>query len=320
MAKHSIKDNKYAKYCKYVFVAATAITTSITGVSSLQHHTSFLNTMSSVSSPSSVSSYSADSGDTNATVVSRDFYRDSLYYSKFNTLFRKLDEAKHAFSKDAKFYAAWSKLGSMKSNYSHSDDENKVLSDLKTALDNGLQMLTDSDGKVLDNAVRDNLKSKLDAIQKYYENSSTSMFNINDCVKQSEDLKNATNAVQQSMNDKAAQQAKQRSNNITVNIPPAGTMQRWLHDDLIRQGFSEQDYQAANWIISRESGWRVNATNASSGAYGLPQALPGGKMASFGADWRTNYQTQLKWFENYCVNRYGGFVQAQQAWVSKGWY
>lgn len=101
---------------------------------------------------------------------------------------------------------------------------------------------------------------------------------------------------------------------------PANEMQQWLLDDLKSKGFTVDDYNAANTIITRESGWRVNATNASSGAYGLPQALPGNKMGSMGADWQTNYQTQLRWFENYCINRYGGFVQALNAWNTKGWY
>lgn len=101
---------------------------------------------------------------------------------------------------------------------------------------------------------------------------------------------------------------------------PANEMQQWLLDNLKSKGFTVDDYNAANTIITRESGWRVNATNASSGAYGLPQALPGNKMGSMGADWQTNYKTQLLWFENYCINRYGGFVQALNAWNTKGWY
>lgn len=75
---------------------------------------------------------------------------------------------------------------------------------------------------------------------------------------------------------------------------PAGEMQQWAHDYLLANGYTEADFSATVYIINHESGWRVNATNASSGAYGLPQALPGSKMASAGADWATNYQTQLK--------------------------
>ena len=75
---------------------------------------------------------------------------------------------------------------------------------------------------------------------------------------------------------------------------PAGEMQQWAHDYLLSSGYSEADFTATVYIISHESGWNVAATNPSSGAYGLPQALPGSKMVSAGADWATNYQTQLR--------------------------
>lgn len=95
---------------------------------------------------------------------------------------------------------------------------------------------------------------------------------------------------------------------------PASDMQTWAHDYLLSSGYTEDDFTALVFIISHESGWRVDATNASSGAYGLPQALPGSKMASAGADWATNYQTQIKWFVGYCNQRYGGITNAYQYW------
>ncbi|MBW3091640.1 G5 domain-containing protein [Bifidobacterium sp. 82T10] len=101
---------------------------------------------------------------------------------------------------------------------------------------------------------------------------------------------------------------------------PVGDMQQWAHDYLLANGYSESDFTATVYIISHESGWRVNATNASSGAYGLAQALPGSKMASAGADWATNYQTQLKWFWNYCASRYGSIQGAYNFWVANNWY
>lgn len=96
---------------------------------------------------------------------------------------------------------------------------------------------------------------------------------------------------------------------------PAGEMQQWAHDYLLSNGYTEADFTATVFIISHESGWRVNATNASSGAYGLPQALPGSKMSTAGADWQTNYQTQLKWFWNYCASRYGSIQGAYNYWL-----
>lgn len=105
------------------------------------------------------------------------------------------------------------------------------------------------------------------------------------------------------------------SNDIGTTIP-ASDMQQWAHDYLLSNGYTEADFTGMVYIINHESGWNVTATNASSGAYGLPQALPGSKMASAGADWKTNYQTQLKWFIGYCNDRYGGVQQAYTYWLS----
>lgn len=71
---------------------------------------------------------------------------------------------------------------------------------------------------------------------------------------------------------------------------------------------------------NRESGWRWNALNRSSGAYGIPQSLPASKMASAGADWRTNAGTQLDWMAGYIRERYGGPYGAIQWHNAHNWY
>ncbi|MFI8455876.1 transglycosylase SLT domain-containing protein [Kitasatospora sp. NPDC085464] len=73
-------------------------------------------------------------------------------------------------------------------------------------------------------------------------------------------------------------------------------------------------------IVFRESSWNPLAVNASSGAYGLVQALPGSKMASAGADWRTNPATQIKWGLNYMNTRYGSPCAAWSFWQAHHWY
>jgi hypothetical protein len=73
-------------------------------------------------------------------------------------------------------------------------------------------------------------------------------------------------------------------------------------------------------IIERESGWNVHATNPSSGAYGLGQALPGSKMASAGSDWQNNPTTQIKWVLSYMDSRYGSPCGAWSFWQSHNWY
>ncbi|MFJ3668163.1 transglycosylase SLT domain-containing protein [Streptomyces sp. NPDC090106] len=79
-------------------------------------------------------------------------------------------------------------------------------------------------------------------------------------------------------------------------------------------------YNAFSKIVEHESGWNVSATNASSGAYGLVQALPGSKMASAGSDWKTNAKTQIKWGVDYMNSRYGSPVGAWNFWQANGWY
>lgn len=79
-------------------------------------------------------------------------------------------------------------------------------------------------------------------------------------------------------------------------------------------------YQCFSNIVTRESGWNYTATNASSGAYGLVQALPGSKMASAGADWRTNPGTQIKWGLKYMDSRYGSPCGAWSFWQTNHWY
>ncbi|MET8687830.1 lytic transglycosylase domain-containing protein [Streptomyces sp. NPDC004732] len=79
-------------------------------------------------------------------------------------------------------------------------------------------------------------------------------------------------------------------------------------------------FAAFDKIVSHESGWNPSATNSSSGAYGLVQALPASKMASAGADWKTNPETQIEWGLKYMNDRYGSPVGAWNHWQANGWY
>jgi hypothetical protein len=107
-----------------------------------------------------------------------------------------------------------------------------------------------------------------------------------------------------------------------VIIPPAGGDPK---------AYAQQAIQSRGWNVSsefpcldnlwtKESGWRVDALNASSGAYGIPQALPGDKMASAGADWQTNPNTQINWGLDYIQGRYGTPCVAWQHSVDNNWY
>ncbi|MFF7328992.1 transglycosylase SLT domain-containing protein [Streptomyces sp. NPDC090306] len=79
-------------------------------------------------------------------------------------------------------------------------------------------------------------------------------------------------------------------------------------------------YAAFSHIVEHESNWNVSATNSSSGAYGLVQALPGSKMASAGSDWKTNPKTQIKWGLDYMNSRYGSPVGAWNFWQTHNYY
>ena len=79
-------------------------------------------------------------------------------------------------------------------------------------------------------------------------------------------------------------------------------------------------FNAFSKIVEHESGWDVDATNASSGAYGLVQALPANKMASAGSDWKTNPATQIEWGLDYMKDRYGSACGAWDFWQANGSY
>ncbi len=85
-------------------------------------------------------------------------------------------------------------------------------------------------------------------------------------------------------------------------------------------GYGSGQFDCFDNIIMRESKWDINATNPSSGAYGIPQALPGSKMASEGSDWRTNPATQIIWGIKYMKDRYGSPCGAWSFKSSHGWY
>ncbi len=85
-------------------------------------------------------------------------------------------------------------------------------------------------------------------------------------------------------------------------------------------GWSDADFQALVKLWNKESRWNPYACNSSSGAYGIPQALPASKMATYGTDYRTNYKTQIEWGLSYIKSRYGTPSAAWNHSCRKGWY
>lgn len=108
--------------------------------------------------------------------------------------------------------------------------------------------------------------------------------------------------------------------------PPAGVVvdraaaKAYAASVLPAYGWGSDQFRCLDLLWTRESGWRANAYNASSGAYGIPQSLPGSKMASAGADWRTNAATQIDWGLSYISARYGSPCEAWAHSEAYNWY
>jgi hypothetical protein len=85
-------------------------------------------------------------------------------------------------------------------------------------------------------------------------------------------------------------------------------------------GWPQRQFRYLNLLWARESGWDVYATNPYSGAYGIPQAVPGARMASAGPDWRSNARTQIRWGLRYIQEVYGSPLAAWEHELAVGWY
>jgi len=103
-------------------------------------------------------------------------------------------------------------------------------------------------------------------------------------------------------------------------IPGRDTVKAIAYGKMSGFGWGLEQYSCLVKLWERESNWRVNAYNASSGAYGIPQSLPGSKMATAGPDWLTNPETQINWGLGYIKSRYGSPCGALSHSDSHNWY
>ena len=85
-------------------------------------------------------------------------------------------------------------------------------------------------------------------------------------------------------------------------------------------GFARTQFGCLNALYVSESGWDVHADNPTSSAYGIPQALPGAKMAAAGPDWAENPATQIRWGLGYIKRSYGSPCGAWSFKRANGWY
>lgn len=102
--------------------------------------------------------------------------------------------------------------------------------------------------------------------------------------------------------------------------PDPGTAKAIAYDLVLAMGWGEDQYGCLVALWTRESQWNASAMNPYSGAYGIPQALPGNKMASAGADWQTNPATQIRWGIGYIAGRYSTPCGAWEHSENHNWY
>lgn len=125
-------------------------------------------------------------------------------------------------------------------------------------------------------------------------------------------------ATEKAAKEKAAKAAEAKKN----GYDPATTQPKEIARQMAQNvyGWGDDQFTCYDNIIMRESMWDPFADNPTSSAYGIPQALPGNKMASEGADWKTNPVTQIKWGLKYIKSTYGTPCQAWSFKRANGWY
>jgi hypothetical protein len=137
-------------------------------------------------------------------------------------------------------------------------------------------------------------------------------------------------AQQQAANAQAAQSSSSGSGSSgsgssgsgssSTSPQPSGSPQQIASAMLSSFGWGQDQFGCLVSLWNTESGWNVSASNPSTGAYGIPQALPGSKMASAGPDWQTNAATQIRWGLGYIQGLYGSPCGAWGHEQSTGWY
>jgi hypothetical protein len=120
----------------------------------------------------------------------------------------------------------------------------------------------------------------------------------------------------------ATAQAAASAQPATASAAPvaSGSPQQIARAMLASFGWSSSQFSCLDPLWAHESGWSVTAYNAGSGAYGIPQALPGSRMASAGPDWQNNAATQIRWGLEYIKGTYGSPCAAWDHEQATGWY
>lgn len=118
----------------------------------------------------------------------------------------------------------------------------------------------------------------------------------------------------------AQSQPTAQSQTTSVTVAASGSAQHIAQNMLASFGWSPSQFSCLEPLWAHESGWSVTAENPDTGAYGIPQALPGSRMASAGPDWQTNAATQIRWGLEYIKDTYGSPCAAWSHEEADGWY
>ena len=106
-----------------------------------------------------------------------------------------------------------------------------------------------------------------------------------------------------------------------ANTAPVQQAPQQIARKMLRSfGWTWRQFKYLNLLWEAESSWNVSAENPSTGAYGIPQAVPGGKMSAAGPDWQTDAATQIRWGLDYISATYGSPRSAWEHEVADGWY
>lgn len=178
------------------------------------------------------------------------------------------------------------------------------------------------------NTVNDQLKSLQSDLDKSKESDSAKQERIKQLEAEKATLENEKADLQTQLQAKLAEKGRLAQAATLSSTASAGssfsssmvvtktTCYNWMSI----AGIADRELDAAYKLIMEESGCNPYARNPSSGAYGIPQSLPGNKMAKYGSDWQSNPITQLMWMNEYVHNRYGSFQGALNFHYKNNWY
>jgi hypothetical protein len=144
--------------------------------------------------------------------------------------------------------------------------------------------------------------------------------NLQDAADLKTAARNAITKRYDALKEASRSSAEERASRDAERKKYEGTPKEVAMNLLPDHGWGESQFGCLEKLWNRESRWNVHADNPSSSAYGIPQALPGNRMAAYGKDWRSNAVTQIKWGLDYIESTYGSPCGAWGHSQAKGWY